>query len=241
MRRFAAAFALLLWLSPTTHSCAQALEEVVVTGSYRGQKDIPGAYLKRRGDFLLLSIAVNNDTREETARKNEIYETLQNAINAAARQTGVELSLIDNQENVIALTRENSRVELRNGTRPDTSTTTIRVKKKIPESSPDADRLIVDMTKFVGQITVAGRTTLEPASSVDISIVEPDQYRAQVVQRFHEDVARVMGSLGPDYRLLIDGIDRPVKFSRVGLLEVALYIPYGYRIVPTSVTALHGR
>ena len=217
---------------------ANALDEIIVTGSYRNEKDLPGSYLKRRGDHLLLAVTVVNDTREEAARKNEIYETLKNAVDASSKQSGMELSVFDAQGNLIALTRDNYQIQLSKGSRPDTSTTSIRIKMKIPENVSDADQMTTDMLKFVRQIKAAGRTTLEPASSVEITIVDPNQYRAQIIQRFADDVAQVMKALGADYRLLVQGIDKPVKFSRVGSIEVALYIPYSYHIVPTSVNSI---
>ena len=233
-----AAIAVATVVAGSTCAAATSLEEVVVTASSRGQGDLPGAYLKRKGDFLLLEVSVTNDTREEEARKREIYDTLKNALTAASRQSGIELSVIDQQENVIALTRDNYEVDLHRGDRPDTSATSIRVKKKIPETVADADQMVADLLKFVKQIPVVGRTKLDANESVDISIVDPNQYRAQIIQRFAEDVAQVKAALGQDYRLIVENIDRPVKFSRVGPLEVALFIPYHYTIVPTSISSI---
>ena len=228
---------MLVVLAPGSY--AQGLEEVLVVGNYREQQDLPGTYLKRRADALLLAITVSNDTRDEAARKSEIYRTLRNAVTAAGPGS-IELTVLDKQNNVVALTADNYEIELRKGNRPDTSEATIRLRQKIPDTLTDPDQLIPNLIKFVRQVSVAGRTTLEPASGVDVSVVDPNQYRAQIVATFSQDVTQLMKVLGPDYRVLLDGIDRPVKFSRVGPIEVALYIPYSYRVVPTSISALGG-
>jgi hypothetical protein len=33
------------------------------------------------------------------------------------------------------------------------------------------------------------------------------------------------------------GIDSPIRWVRAGMLEVALFVPYGYDVLPASVTS----
>src|ERR1043165_7774086 len=146
-------------------TASRAAEEVLVVDSYRARTDLPGAYLKRRADALLHAVTVSNDTREEAARKSEIYQTLRNAVTAAGGQGGIELTVLDNQNNVAALTAGSYESEVSKASRPDTSEATVRLRKEIPTNLTSPDQLIPDLIKFVRQITVAGRTTLEPASS----------------------------------------------------------------------------
>jgi len=214
---------------------AAEIEEVVVTGSLREERDIPGAFVRRRGDSLLLQITVRNDAREQALRKREIYQTLHNAVAAANRLTGVELSLVDAQSNVIALDQSNYEVEVEES--GDETTASLRIKKKIPTNAANPEQIVAELVRFVHQVAVVGRTTLEADESVEISIIDPNRYRADVIQRFGEDVNRIRTALGPDYRLLVMNIDRPVKFVRVGPLEVALYIPYSFVVVPATMNS----
>src|SRR5262245_2171881 len=46
---------------------AQGLEEVVVTASRDEGAGLPGTFLRKTGDFLLLQVNVRNDTREAAA------------------------------------------------------------------------------------------------------------------------------------------------------------------------------
>ncbi|HEY0684545.1 MAG TPA: hypothetical protein VGD45_19565 [Steroidobacter sp.] len=117
-----------------TSSWGQNVEEVVVTGARTEEgATMPGTFLRKTGDYLLLQVNVTNDTREAQARKDEIYATLRTALAAANRDGSIELSVIDENDLVIALKVDSATVVLRNGDRPDTSATRISVKTKIPQ------------------------------------------------------------------------------------------------------------
>ena len=44
-------------------------------------------------------------------------------------------------------------------------------------------------------------------------------------------------SLGFDYRVIMDGLSRPVLYVRSGVLEVDLFVPYEYVIIPKTMTS----
>jgi len=210
------------------------VEEIVVTAT-REESPRPGTYLRRTGDFLLLTVYVINDTRETEGRKREIYETLRGALASARRDGGIELSVVEG-EIVIPLRVDSATVVLADGGRPDTSATTISVKTRIPAKNADGQALISQLRDFVAAIKPVGRTQLQPDGDVDISVVGPDQYRGEILQRFAEEARSVTAALGPDYRVLARGIDRPVEWTRLGLLELALYVPYSYEVLPSHLT-----
>jgi len=232
MTRFAAlAAAVLLGSAAFAQS---GVEEIVVT-AMREESPRPGAYLRRTGDFLLLTVYVVNDTREAEGRKREIYETLRGALASARRDGGIELSVIEG-EVVIPLRVDSATVSLADGARPDTSATTIHVKTRIPAKNADGQQLVSKLKDFVAAIKPVGRTQLQPDGSIDISVVGPDQYRGEILQRFAEETRSITAALGPDYRVLARGIDRPVEWSRLGLLDLALYVPYSYELLPSHLT-----
>ncbi len=215
---------------------AQAgVEEIVVTAA-RSDAARPGTALRKTGDFILLRVQVTNDTREEAGRKREIYETLRGALASARRDGSIELSVIDD-ELVIPLRVDSASVVLSPGSRPDTSTTAISVKTRIPAQGADGQALISKLKDFVSAIKPAGRTQLEPDGAVDISIVGPDQYRDEIVRLAAEDAKRATAALGADYRVIVQGLDRPVVWTRAGLLDLALFVPYSYVVLPSSVTS----
>lgn len=226
---------LVAWLAAGPLYAQAGVEEIVVTAS-RSEAARPGTALRKTGDFILLRVQVTNDTREEAGRKREIYETLRGALASARRDGSIELSVIDD-DLVIPLRVDSASVVLSPGSRPDTSTTAISVKTRIPAQGADGQALISKLKDFVTAIKPVGRTQLEPGGAVDISIVGPDQYRDEIVRLAAEDAKRATAALGADYRVIVQGLDRPVVWTRAGLLELSLFVPYSYVVLPSSVTS----
>jgi hypothetical protein len=234
-------FAIVSLLIVAASSWGQNVEEVVVTGA-RTEEGVtmPGTFLRKTGDYLLLQVNVTNDTREAPARKDEIYATLRTALAAANKDGSIELSVIDENDLVIALKVDSATVVLRNGDRPDTSATRISVKTKIPPQGANGQALISKLKDFVSGIKVTGRTKLDPDGDVDISIVAPHRYRAEIITLFAQDAKNITASLGDDYKIVASGIDRPVRWVRMGLLELALFVPYKFDVLPSTVNTFVG-
>jgi hypothetical protein len=225
-------------LSVSYASLGQNVEEVIVTAQRLAGSDLPGTFLRKPGDFLLLQVNVRNDTREAAARKDEIYATLRNALANANRDGTIELSVIDESELVLPLKVDSATVVLAPGDRPDTSTTRISVKTRIPSTGANGQTLISKLKDFTAGIKEVGRTKLEAGGTVDISIVAPHRYRDEIVALYAADAKRVTAALGDDYKIVTSGIDRPVRWVRMGLLELALFVPYTYQVVPSSIHSL---
>jgi hypothetical protein len=223
-------------LSVSYASFGQGLEEIIVTAERsEGDGGLPGTFLRKSGDFLLLQVNVRNDTREAATRKDEIYATLRNALANANRDGTIELSVIDESDLVIPLKVDSATVVLQPGDRPDTSSTRISVKTRIPPAGANGQALISKLKDFTAGIKEVGRTKLETSGSVDISVVAPHRYREEIVALYAADAKKVTAALGDDYKIVTSGIDRPVRWVRMGLLELALFVPYTYQVVPSSV------
>lgn len=83
MKRSTLLLLLLSGISGTVHAQAE-LSEIVVTGSMVDERArIPATSLKRQADFLLLEVAVSNDSRDYGTRRSEIYATLRKMLAAA--------------------------------------------------------------------------------------------------------------------------------------------------------------
>ena len=77
-----------------------------------------------------------------------------------------------------------------------------------------------------------GRALLEADDDLTLSVVNPDQYRSQVVDLVAADARATAARLGSEYAVEARGLDRPVEWSRASLTEVFLYVPYSYTVVP---------
>ncbi len=214
----------------------QGLEEVVVTAS-RESGRIPGTSLKRPGDFILLEVAVRNDSRDAETRKKEIYDTLRAVMAAANKDQSIELSVIGDNGLVLPLKLDSATLVLTRDKLPDTSVTTISVKTRIPARIGNSSALVAKLKDFVSGIKPVGRTLIDKDGDVEISIVNPAQYRDRVIELFAEDVKKVTSALGPDYKVIAHGIDSPIQWVRSGMLEVSIFAPYGYDVLPASVTS----
>jgi hypothetical protein len=226
---------LLVLAAAAPHHVSAQLEEIVVTGSRVDAG--PGVFLRRHADFLLLEVRVTNDTREEDGREDEIYRTLRNALTAADRQKDIQISVVSDDGLVYPLKPENYRIDLSPGTRPDTSTATISMKTPVPAAGADGQALVNKLREFVTELPVTGRTELDPVGDVQISVVDPHQYRGAIIELVAGDVRSVTTALGGEYRVVVEGIDRPVEWFRLGLLDLGLYVPYAYTVIPQSVTS----
>ena len=216
---------------------AQEVEEIVVTGAAI-RSELPGKHLRRSADNLLLRVQIVNDSREEGQREQEIHETLLAAIKAADKNRNIELSSVTDSGFVVPLNESNYRIELEPGGRPDTSQAYFRAKSAVPSSPDDGEALVLELRRFIADLDMVGRTQVFADGDVEVSIVNPGQYREQAIKLFAEDVKAVTSALGDDYRVVVEGINRPIEWARAGSLTVAIYIPYTYMVVPTTVSGI---
>jgi hypothetical protein len=225
----------LIFISADIH--AQEIEEIVVTGTLAGS-EVPGKHLRRPADNLLLRVQIVNDSREEEQREDEIHRTLLAAISAADKNDRIELSSVTDSGFVLPLTKANYQIELAEGRRPDTSEAYFRAKSAVPSSLDDGEALVLELKRFISGLKMVGRTEVFVDGDVEVSIVNPSQYRAEAIRLFAEDVQTVTQALGDDYRVVVNGIDRPIEWARAGSISVAIYIPYEYMVVPTTVSGV---
>jgi hypothetical protein len=216
---------------------AQQAEEIVVTAMRRAETAVPGTMLRRTGDFALLRVEVTNDTREAAGRRTEIFDTLRAALAAAKRDGGIELSTVSDGGTVLPLKVDAASVPLESAGRPDTSRTAITVKTKISSGEVNGPAIVAKLRSFIASIKPVGRTQLDAADDVEISIVNPNQYRDAVIELFAADVRKVTGALGDQYRVVVRGVDKPVQWVRTGVLELGIFVPYTYDVLPASMTA----
>lgn len=215
-------------------------QEVIVSAQRRGPGDYnngnaagmisaqrPIINLRRPADYIVRSVKLVGDARDATVRMNDINATLRNMI-AAAPKAGVELALGDYV--VEPLTEANYRnLNYASDGRPDTSMTTFLVKVKlVPGMDIPAAKATID--RFLGSVSKVGRSTLATSGEPTLSIVNPDQYRAQIADLIAADAARMSAKFGPAYGVEVTGLDRPVEWTRASPLDVFLYLPSAYTV-----------
>jgi len=224
-------------------SYAQSADEIVVTGTRISRASDfenggPGVTLIKRGDFLLLEVLIESDARERTDRMAEILQTIEAMISAAENDPSIELSIIESGRTVQKLTTSNYLGGVSRGARPDTSIARLRVKTAIPEQVENSARLASKLSRFVDTIEETGRITISTAGETSVSVLDPFQYRDDVVSLIITEVNAVTDALGPEYVAIIEGLDRQVYWDRKGDIDLAFSLPYTYKIIPNTLHSI---
>lgn len=213
-------------------------QEVVVTGQRRGaylnaevnqSSSRPIINLRRTADFAVQPVHIIGDTREEAKRHEEIYAMVRGAIELADKH-GVELSIGDYLVEPLTLANYKNLI-LGGGGRSDTNVANFLVKTRLAAGT-DAKTALERITRYIKAVPAVGRAEIEPLGSLTLSVVNPDQYRAQITDLIVADAAATAAKFGPDYGVQASGLDRPVEWARASLTEVFLYLPAAYTIIP---------
>ena len=173
---------------------------------------------------LCLPVLIAGDTRERDQRRNEILTMVRSAIDLA-RRSNIELAVGDFF--VVPLTADNYRTLAFLGDgRPDSERVAFFIKTRLGASDAEANAAITRLEQFVRSVPAAGRAEMRAAGSLTLSIVAPDQYRAQILDMIAQDAGAIATRFGPEQRVEAHGLDRPVEWRRAGVTEVFLYIPH---------------
>ena len=214
-----------------------AAQEVIVTGQRGDFANAPGGYvgivlpsrpvitLTRPADYVVFGIRVAGDTRDQTQRRADLLATIRGAIGAAGR-SGVELAT--GQYLLEPLTPAGlGNLPFGSDGRPDTDQTNFLAKVRIaPGMDLTMARARID--QFITAVKPVGRSTISVSFGPMLSMVRPDQYRAQIIDLIAQDAAQSAARFGPNYGVDVSGLDRPVEWTRAGPLEVFLYLPAAY-------------
>jgi len=221
----------LLLLAPASH--AQDFDEIIVTGTRK--VSAPAIFIEKRGDFLLLDVRVQNDSRERKERIRDLELTVAGIIEAAKGQTDIELSLVEDGF-VRPLTKLAFMDTVRPGNQPDTSYANLKVKTDIPTGEVEAYKLVRKLDNFVDSLDGVGRTTITTYEDVAVSIINPFQYREDVRNKVIEEMTSTLERLGPDYAIIPRGLHKQIRWVRSGDLNLKFYMDYSYQIYPETLS-----
>lgn len=209
-----------------TYGQDDSVEEVVVTGirASGDYYDMPAITIKKQGDFIIQNVKIINDSRDKSLRQKEIRETLQQLTNAAKKQGDIELSF--GEDFLRALDPEDKTLAfLEDKTKTDTSYLKFSVKRKVnPKVSAATQEAALE--HFIKSSKKVGRTEIEMNGDTDLSIVNPEKYRYEVIQTIVEENARLRQAVGEKCSINLDGLGNRVQWQRSGITELVIYIPY---------------
>lgn len=222
-------------------------DEIVVTASKREWAsdkgyEQPHVVRKKRPDNLIVEVSVLNDTRNAAERYRELEETMSALVDEASRIPIIELGVIIEREDEDGYTAQfvrpydHSRFEdlVTSGYRPDTSAVNLIVKTPVKSSYTSEQDALGVIERFVEGVETTGRTEINDDDEPILSIINPSQYRYEIIDDIAKDANRVVKAFGSDYRVSVDGLETPIVFYQTDELELTLYIPYGFTVLPTN-------
>jgi hypothetical protein len=226
MRRLVLA-GLVVVVSAVAHA---QVEEIVVTSRMReaSYEGMPSVIIRKPADFLVQEIRLINDSRSPELRKTEILKTIQGLLKRAADLRNVALSYGEGFLVPIDLNDESLQI-IEDQKRPDTSVVDIFVKVTLTEKDVTQER-IADLRRFIKEARVVGRTEIEPRGDIGLSIVNPEKYRMELLNKIAVDNSQLGKAMGSQCRVKVAGLERRVEWERTGVAELTLYIPYGVEI-----------
>jgi len=79
--------------------------------------------------------------------------------------------------------------------------------------------------------------------TISLSIIDENNLvRPLTAQGFEDGIRRgnrqTTSALGDDYRVILDGLDGEMKWSRGGDVNLVFHLPYNFIIIPTSITSI---
>ena len=210
------------------------LEEIVVTGTRMDVDyyEMPAVTITKKADFLVQNIRLVNDSRSPDLRKTEIIETIENLIQRSRSMEGMALSYGRGFLEPINLDDESLQL-LADRQRIDTSYIDIYAKIALdPDRSSKAQ--IADLREFISGAKKAGRTEILPLGDIGLSIVGPEQYRYEIIEKIAAENAKISRAMNTACKVTIGGLEGRVQWERTSVSELTLYIPYGMEVSDCS-------
>ena len=191
------------------------------------QQDRPVIGLRRQADSAVMPLYISSDTRDAATRTQEIYTVLLAAMDKA-KAAGFEL--VSGGIPIQPVTRENYKLlPMQSAGRVDTSMVQLLVKARLQGS---AEATQMRLQAFVSSLNGSGRATVSGGGGISLTVINPDQYRDEIVRLVAEEAKRNAAIFGPEFTVSLTGIDQQLAWSQVSSSEVFLYIPYRFSIIP---------
>lgn len=224
--------ALLTATSPTmAQDNSNIMGEVVVTGQRASadylsdEQTVVG--LRRPADSAIQPVKFTSDSRDEAIRKREIHAMIEAAIR---RAEGAGVELVTGEFELTKVTAATYRdLIFSGGGRPDTSEISVFVKAKLAGSVGSAQSRI---DNFIKSVPAEGRALMERRGGITLTIINPDQYRPEIVKLVAAEALKNAGAFGPDYGVEVQGLNEQLIWAQASATEVFLYIPYRFTVRP---------
>lgn len=205
---------------------ADSLDTIVVTGTrigYQELKKTPAVSLTKPGDFLVQNITLYNDSRDESARRKELHETIAKMLAAS----GGRYAVLHNGAYRLLLDRSNYQVEPEEDEdRDDSNLIRLQVRTDLGGDPGRASEVIAGMRRYIGGVAKVGRTEIELDGDSGLAMSRPERYRYEIIQAIAEDARKLVDAMGMPCKVRLEGLNQRIEWQRASAAELLLYIPY---------------
>jgi hypothetical protein len=225
----------------TVFSSTAAAQEIVVTATRYADRyeDLarPHVAIVRRADAVVATARIESDSRSLSDRSAELQRTLEAFERRARASQTVSVGLLEEGDAagetwVSPFVVERAMERAAGGGRVDTSAVTVLLRTPVqPNESLDA--AYGRLTSFAEGAPHPERVTID-VGSAQLTVVDPEQYRAALIAAIGAEVRAVLAEVGPGHASAIEGLESRVVWRRTNELELTLFIPHRLRIVPAG-------
>jgi hypothetical protein len=230
-----AAFALMASGAAYAASAGDGGEEIVITAQRFdefGRLTVPHVAMAKRADFALIHVELRDDSRDLSVRRNEIRQTL-TSLEARAKAGAVTVALEDEDAGLVRAFSVAAAMEnLSDGRQPDSSKLSILIRTPIRKDDT-LDAVHKRFSDFIDSAQKPGRIEME-LGDLELSVVDPEQYRADLLTQIAQDGQKTSAALGDRYAAQLSGLERRVAWQRTGDLDLTLFIPYKLDVGPAA-------
>ena len=192
----------------------------------------PPITIRKTGDYLLLQVQMENDTRDPDKRRIEMYDTVKGILAASREVPTLEISTRE-----MVLTVQNYQVRL-DDRQDKADTSSVELLFRLPLSAADdVAELTTKLRQFSRRVQVVGRTEVMPGE-IGISVKNPERFRYELVGRIADDVKKLKQLFGDNFEILVKGLDQRLQWRRASVSELELYLPYSYEVIPNKAVPL---
>jgi hypothetical protein len=219
-------FAVLFLLGLPAASAMAQTDEIVVTARRQteGYNEMPAVTIKKPADFLVQKIELVNDSRSPDLRQKEIISTIEAMLRRATSDKNIAISYGEGFLLPVDLTDDSLQI-IEDKRHSDASSISIFVKIVLSHGDNTKVR-IGDLRKFISQTKVVGRTEIEPLGDIGLSILNPEKYRYEILEKIAAENSRIAKTVAGKCRVKLGGISSRVQWERTDIAELTLYIPY---------------
>lgn len=209
-------------------------QEIVVTATRRSAEASAapnaGIGIRRRADFAVQAVEVYGDARDKEARRREILQTVRGAIELGGRR-GIQIAYGAGVIEPLTLANYAERLQFSTDEDRDDAER-VRFTIKTPLTDGNAAAAFERLAAFAKAVPAVGRAVVEADEPPGVSIVDPSQYRKEIVAAIATDAVAAAGAFGPTYAAEAAALAGPVRWSLASPTEVLLYIDHELKVVP---------